>query len=224
MSYLILLYHIISYLTISYLILSYYIVSYLILLNHVLSYLTISYLILSYLIMSYLILLYHVLSSLTISCLILPYLTLPGHVGQDGRPDQASRWLWLVRLCFDRRSSVRTLSIRILDVVLKCTHSLPSVIDCVKKERESDIEQTEGKHASRALNELKPSLTITHLRLYLHNSINSLLEIVVKIEEWPPLNVLRNIVTDALECSAARGAAVMSILGCLSYLPHSEVS
>lgn len=57
----------------------------------------------------------------------------------------------------------------------------------------------------------------------LYNFITSVLELVVKIEEWPPLNVLRNIVTDALECSAAKGAALTSILSCLSYPTHSEV-
>lgn len=82
--------------------------------------------------------------SLIPSYFTFPFLILPGHVGQDGRPDQASRWLWVVRLCFDRRSSVRTLSIRILGVVLRNTHSLLVATDCVKRARESDLEETEG--------------------------------------------------------------------------------
>ena len=38
---------------------------------------------------------------------------------------RGSKWLWLVRLCFDRRSRVRVLSLEILGMVLKCTHALP---------------------------------------------------------------------------------------------------
>lgn len=67
-----------------------------------------------------------------------PLLTLLGQEGQEGRPDQGTRWLWLVRLCFDRRSIVRTLSIRILGVVLKNTRALPSVLERAKERRYDD--------------------------------------------------------------------------------------
>ena len=67
-----------------------------------------------------------------------PLLTHLGQEGQEGRPDQATRWLWLVRLCFDRRSSVRTLSIRILGVVLKNTRALPSVMERAEERRYDD--------------------------------------------------------------------------------------
>ena len=36
-------------------------------------------------------------------------------------PRNKSKWLWLVRLCFDRRSRVRVLSLEILGMVMKRT-------------------------------------------------------------------------------------------------------
>jgi hypothetical protein len=105
----------------------------------------------------------HTLPQLILPLLAIPYLeiphlttpTPPGHEGLEVRPDHASRWLWLVRLCFDRRSSVRTLSIRILAVVLKNTHALPSLMDREERRYDEHTEKLgEISHAVAALSYL----------------------------------------------------------------------
>jgi hypothetical protein len=118
-----------------------------------------------------------------------PHPTPQGHEGQVGRPDHATRWLWLVRLCFDRRSTVRTLSIRILGVVLKNTRSVPSVMDRAEERRYDDQTEHLGE-LSNAIAALSYLVKLYLTLMYTHTN-HAKIAIKTNLTPYPSVSRIR---------------------------------